>query len=99
MSSNRDNTVSIQVLEKEFLINCPEEAQADLLASARYLNERMGEIKAGGRVFGAERIATMAAINISHELLQAQREIAQLKSKAQQLNQKIQNKLNSKPDA
>ncbi len=89
MSSNDENTVSIQVLDKEFLINCPREAQADLLASARYLNERMNEIKSAGRVFGTERIATMAALNLSHELLQARQELSRLSSKAQQLDDKV----------
>jgi cell division protein ZapA len=31
----------------------------------------MGEIKSGGRVASAERIAVMAALNIAHELLEA----------------------------
>jgi cell division protein ZapA len=30
----------------------------------------MREIRASGRVFGTERIAVMAALNITHELLQ-----------------------------
>lgn len=69
MSNDSDNNVSIQLLDKEFLISCPPENQPELLAAAKELNGRMKEIKTGGRVFGLERIAVMAALNLSHDLL------------------------------
>ena len=57
----------------------------------------MGEIKTAGRVFGTERIATMAALNLSHELLQARQEILRLSSKAQELDEKVRNALSNTP--
>ncbi|MFA7096786.1 MAG: cell division protein ZapA [Gammaproteobacteria bacterium] len=62
--------VVIHILDKEYRIACPEEEQEALLASAAYLNRKMKEIRDSGRVVGAERIAVMAALNITHELLQ-----------------------------
>lgn len=61
--------VSVHILDKEYRIACGEGEHEDLLASARYLDEKMREIRRGGRVVGAERIAVMAALNIAHELL------------------------------
>ncbi len=89
MQSNDDNNVAITLLDKEFLIHCPEEAQAELLRSARLLDQRLREIKTGGRVFGMERIAVMAALNLSHELLQKERELNSLKQAAARLENRI----------
>ncbi len=41
-----------------------------LLAAAKYLNDKMLGIRTSGRVVGTDRLAVMAALNISHELLQ-----------------------------
>ena len=62
-------TVAVNILDKEYLVAGPEEARPELERSARYLDEKMCEIRASGRVFGTERIAVMAALNITHELL------------------------------
>lgn len=69
-----DNNISIQLLDKEFLISCPPENQPQLIAAAQELNRRMKAIKTGGRVFGLERIAVMAALNLSHDLLDLQQQ-------------------------
>ncbi|MGH8475157.1 MAG: cell division protein ZapA [Methylococcales bacterium] len=65
--------VTIQVLGKEYRIGCTDAEQPDLLESARYLDQKMREIKDAGRVVGVERIAVMAALNIVHELTQSKR--------------------------
>jgi len=61
--------VSIVIMDKEYRIACGDGERDSLLASARHLDERMREIRRAGRVIGAERIAVMAALNLSHELL------------------------------
>lgn len=62
--------VVIHILDKEYRIACPEQERDALLASAAYLNRKMRELRDSGKVVGAERIAVMAALNITHELLQ-----------------------------
>lgn len=71
MSQSESQAVSIKLLDKEFSFNCPPDAEAELLASADFLNEKMLEIRKSGRVLGLERIAVMAALNLAHELLQS----------------------------
>ncbi len=61
--------VTIRILDREFQIGCPPSEKAALLASAKYLNQQMQEVRDSG-VMGAERIAILAALNISRELLQ-----------------------------
>src|SRR5690554_2608398 len=64
-------TVVVQILDKDYQVSCPAEERNALLQSALLLDERMRIIKRGGAVIGLERIAVMAALNLSHELLQA----------------------------
>ena len=59
-------------MDKEYRIACPEEEKGNLKASAELLNEKLNEIKQQGSVIGTERIAIMAALNMSHEILHNQ---------------------------
>jgi cell division protein ZapA len=61
--------VSVHILEKEYRIACPPEECDALRDAASYLNEKMREIRDGGRVVGVDRVAVMAALNITHEFL------------------------------
>jgi len=68
--SKPSTTVEVRILDKEYLVACPEEEREALLRSARHLDQKMREIRASGKVFGTERIAVMAALNITHEMLE-----------------------------
>ena len=65
------HTVTVKILDKEYQVACPEEQEAQLVVSAKYLDKQMRSIRDTGKVIGLERIAVMAALNISYELLQA----------------------------
>lgn len=71
MPVNPPNTVAVRILDKDYQVACPEDQQAELIVSARYLDKQMRAIRDSGKVIGLERIAVMAALNISHQLLQA----------------------------
>lgn len=62
--------VKVTILDKEYLVGCPEDEREGLIRAATFLNRRMKEIRDSGKVVGADRIAVMAALNICHELLQ-----------------------------
>lgn len=68
---NQPHTVTVKILDKEYQVACPQEQEADLIVSAKYLDKQMRDIRDTGKVIGLERIAVMAALNISYELLQA----------------------------
>ena len=68
--SQTPTTVEVRILDKEYLVACPQEEQEALLRAARHLDTKMREIRSSGKVFGTERIAVMAALNITHELLE-----------------------------
>lgn len=68
---SQPNTVTVKILDKDYQVACPEERQSELIVSASYLDKQMRAIRDSGKVIGLERIAVMAALNISYELLQA----------------------------
>lgn len=72
MSTAENLPVTIRVLEKEYQVACPPEEKDALLNSARYLDEKMREIRDERKMVGADRVAVMAALNIAHDLLQCQ---------------------------
>ena len=69
MSNSGSKTLTISVMQKEFQVACPEGEEESLLRAARDLSEQMEAIRSSGKVVGMDRIAIMAALNMSHELL------------------------------
>ncbi|PHS73179.1 MAG: cell division protein ZapA [Cycloclasticus sp.] len=63
------NTVSVTILDKEYRVSCTEDERRGLESSARFLDEKMQAIKHSGRIVGLDRIAVMAGLNITHDLL------------------------------
>ena len=61
-------STKVRILNKEYQVNCPSGSEEELLEAAQYLDEKLREIRNSGRVVGMERMAIMAALNISHEL-------------------------------
>ena len=75
--NSKAKPLTIKILEKEYRVACQTDEEDELLASARYLNKRMREIRSTGKIVGIDRIAVMAALNMAHDLLsQEQRESA-----------------------
>ena len=84
---NEQNTaVQVKILDKEYQVNCPPADQEALIKSAQYLDENMRKIKGRGNIHGAEKIAIMAALNITHDMLRKNRMINETRhSTAQQV--------------
>jgi len=61
--------LDVDIMGREFRVSCTEEERRDLLKAVDYLNAKMREIRDTGKVIGVERIAIMAALNITHEYL------------------------------
>ena len=65
---NDNTTVSLTLLDKEYQVACPPQEQDALRRAARSLDARLRAIRGSGGVVGLERIAIMAALNLSYEL-------------------------------
>jgi len=66
---SRAPTVTVAILDKEYQVACPPEQELALTAAAKYLDQQMRDIRATGKVIGLERVAIMAALNLSYDLL------------------------------
>ena len=69
MSKGKASPMRVHILDKEYLVACPDNEREALFASAEFLTEKMKEIRDTGKIVGTERIAVMAALNLAHELL------------------------------
>ena len=67
-------TVNIRILDNEFQVSCTEDEVEDLKASAQDVDRRMRDIRDAGGTLGLERIAVLAALNLSHDNLRRGRQ-------------------------
>lgn len=87
--AQRSQTVEVKILERSYVVGCPDEKQNDLINSAKYLDRKMREIRDSGKVIGTERIAIMAALNIAYEMLHGQHESTESQDQIQRINEKL----------
>ena len=67
--SNVDHVLAITILDRTYQIKCMPEDAAQLRESARYLDQQMRQINQSSQSKNTERLAIVAALNITHELL------------------------------
>jgi len=91
--------VSIRIMGNEYHVASPEDEVAKLEEAARALDKRMRDIKDGGRVMGLEKVAVMAALNLSYELMHGEHtsaeESREIDQRIQALQEKVDNALAS----
>ncbi len=94
---SNSNTVEVRILDKDYLVACPAEVKEQLESAAKHLDSKMREIRTGGKVFGTERIAVMAALNITHEMLQGSRLSESTERLIDELDEKLDSALSRTP--
>ena len=91
--------VSIHIMGNEYHVASPDDEVEKLEEAARALDKRMREIKEGGRIMGLERVAVMAALNLSYELMHGKstslEETTEINQRMQKLQDKVDNALAS----
>ena len=95
--------VQVSILEQSYTLICPTGKEANLRQAADQLDQKLRGIKAGGRVIGLERMAVMAALNMSAELLETQTQLTAtqaqlttLETALEQLNKRVSDSLGLK---
>ena len=91
------STVNVSILGKEYQVSCPAEEVDALTKAARFLDKQMADIRASGKVVGLDRVAVMAALNITNDYLSGQNALTQTKDLVGQriasLSEKVGNAL------
>ncbi|WP_020561354.1 cell division protein ZapA [Thiofilum flexile] len=65
---NSINPVKVRILDKEFIIACPDGQQVALIDAAKRVDGEMRRLRDGGKIMGIDRIAIVVALNLAHEL-------------------------------
>lgn len=74
-SQSKHAALTIRIMGRDYSVACPQDERDALLRSAEYLSRRMTAIQRHGKILGTERIAVMAALNITRDLLDLQRQV------------------------
>ena len=88
--SSEPQALKVHILDKEYMVACPEGDMDALKASAEHLNDKMTEIRELGKVVGLDRIAVMAGLNIAHEALSGGGKSDSASARINQLNSRIE---------
>ncbi|MGB5708863.1 MAG: cell division protein ZapA [Arenicellales bacterium] len=90
--------VKVSIMQREFTIACDEEETQGVIEAASYLDKQMRLIASNNQALGADRCAIMAALNISHELLEARKNMGdddQVSERLEKLHAEIDNAMDS----
>lgn len=87
MSANEP--VAVNILDREFLIACPDDERERLATAARDLDRRMREMRQSMRSATLDRCAILAALNVSHELLLERTRNVKLAAQIEALGSKL----------
>jgi cell division protein ZapA len=64
--------IDVRILDRDYRLAVPAEEKARLIDAVRVVDEKMRSIRDAGRIAGVDRIAVMAALQLAHDLLDAQ---------------------------
>lgn len=91
--SDANQPVAVQILDREYVVGCAPEQRAGLIEAAQRLDADMRQLRNASRTAGLDKIAVLAALNIAHELIQAQRNAALGESELARELDSLKNKL------
>ena len=82
-------TVTVSILDKDYQVSCLAKEVPALQRSAEYLDKKMREMRENSNVFGLDRVAVMAALNLTNELLAESEKADALGSQHDMMTNKI----------
>lgn len=94
--------VTISLVDRDFRLACEPEERDGLLQAAEFLDKRMRELRHASRSPGFDRLAVLAAMDITNELLQLrdqeQDRGAELAGNVARLRERMDQALANTPD-
>ena len=83
-------TITVHILDREYQFAASDNERQSLLAAANYLDDVMKKIKESNSTLSPEKVSIMAALNISHEMMQFQHAHGKVKSMKNTLEKVLQ---------
>lgn len=69
--SNKIISTNVEIMGKPYPVRCPENELAALQQAARFIDQKMCEVRDSGKAINLERIAIITALNVAYEYLQS----------------------------
>ncbi len=85
MSDKENTAVNVSVLDRNYQLACPAEEVDNLKAAAAHLDGQMRDLRKRNKSSNGEKLAVVAALNITSELLQTRHSKPSLASISEQL--------------
>lgn len=82
--------LELKLLDKSFTIACSSEQVAEFENASKYLGEKLEQISSRTRALNFDKLLTMVALNITHELLQVKREQAEQEKTTGDLTERLE---------
>ncbi|MEM7209079.1 MAG: cell division protein ZapA [Pseudomonadota bacterium] len=67
-----EDGVKVMILDREYQLACNDEEREGLLSAARYLDEKMRDMRSRSNNIGGDKLAVVTALNIAYEMLAMQ---------------------------
>lgn len=84
--------VTVRILDREYQFAATDEERPSLLSAADQLDTTMRSIKGNNTTLSSDKVAIMAALNISHEMMQ----LKAAHNKINQLQKNLQKAITNK---
>jgi cell division protein ZapA len=72
--------ISLNILDREYVVGCAPSERADLVAAATLVDERLRTLRATAKTASLDRLAVLVALNLAHELRARERDLAAIES-------------------
>ena len=106
------DSVSVKIMGTKYTLSCPPEKKENLIKAAKLVHDTMTSIDEAGIVFGVDRLAVMAAINIANDVVTGNSDTAKfirtdhdieldlikIKNRLDDVNVRVETSLNSEQD-
>ena len=104
--------VSVKIMGTNYTLTCPPEKKENLIKAAKLVHDTMASVDEAGIVFGLDRVAVMAAINIANDVVtgnaetakfirteyDAELDLIKIKKRLESVNRRAETSLNSGKD-
>ena len=104
--------VSVKIMGINYTLSFPPEKKENLIKAAKLVHDTMTSVDEAGIVFGLDRVAVMAAINIANDVITGNSETAKfirtehdieldlikIKNRLDDVNVRVETSLNSEQD-
>ena len=106
------DAISVKIMGTNYTLSCPPEEKENLVKAAKLVDDTMASVDDDGIVFGLDRIAVMAAINIANDVITGNAETAKfirtehdiqldlikIKNRLDNINERVETSLHSEKD-